>query len=301
MTRFFRNLALSSVLVITCCGQTLFAQDGLALMKVETAARPAGLGGAFVSLSGDPDGSMYNPALSVGISKFTASFGHNTYWEDIGLSSGHFSSPLNGKFFVHGGIRYASVGHLEARTSPTVAPDAAFSSYDASIKTGLSYAVTDKISAGFALGWFLEKIDIWRGTAFNVDFGIHARVNPSLAVGASATNLGSELTLTNAGQESSRPISLPTTYRLGGSYTYTRYLGSLDIVSVDDDIHPHLGVEAQLNEMFSLRGGYMGNYDSKNLSAGVSFTKRNLTIDYAFVPYSDNLGSAHLFNLSFEL
>ncbi|MFZ5980436.1 MAG: hypothetical protein ACOYVF_07365, partial [Candidatus Zixiibacteriota bacterium] len=96
-------------------------------------------------------------------------------------------------------------------------------------------------------------------------------------------------------------ISLPTTYRLGGAYRYGKYLGALDMVIVDDEFHVHAGAEADLHEMFSMRAGYMFNYDSKNITAGASFHHHNITVDYAFVPYSNDLGTTHLFNFTFTL
>ena len=66
-------------------------------------------------------------------------------------------------------------------------------------------------------------------------------------------------------------------------------------------MHLHLGAEASVHEMFTVRAGYMANYDSKNISAGVSFNKRNIGVDYAFVPYTNDLGTSHLFNFTFSL
>jgi hypothetical protein len=88
---------------------------------------------------------------------------------------------------------------------------------------------------------------------------------------------------------------------VGGSYRYDRYLGAVDAVIVDDEFHLNIGAEATLHEYVSLRAGYMANYDTKNFTAGASFTRRNITVDYAFVPYTNNLGTTHLFNLTFSL
>ena len=121
-------------------------------------------------------------------------------------------------------------------------------------------------------------------------------------MGASVTNLGSDFTLGYSGRESAE-ISLPTAYRFGASYQYQRYLGAVDLVYLDDDAHVHVGAEARLHEYLSLRAGYMSGYDVKDLTAGASFhlTRYRLAVDYAFVPYSDNLGTSHLINLTFEL
>jgi hypothetical protein len=87
-------------------------------------------------------------------------------------------------------------------------------------------------------------------------------------------------------------------YNVGVSYTYDKYLGAADLVVDSDEAHLHLGAEAMLHEMFSVRSGYMFNYDSKNFTAGASFTAYEMTIDYAFMPFSNDLGTAHMFTLT---
>lgn len=277
------------------------AQEGLALMKVETGARPAGMAGAFVSITSDPNASFYNPAAAAWAEKFNLSFGHNEYWENIRLETGYFMANLSPRVSVHGGIRFGAVDNLESRLVPSSEPDAIFSAYDASFKGGLTYRLDDRLAFGAAMGWFIEKIDIYRGSAFNVDLGALYRLTDSINLGASVTNLGSSLSLALSGQQGTRDISLPTTYRVGASYQYRYVLGSIDGVIVDDEFHLHVGAEADLHEYVAVRAGYMFNYDSKNFTAGASFKRRNITVDYAFVPYTNNLGTSHLFNLTFAL
>lgn len=279
------------------------AQDGLSLMKVETGARASGMAGAFVSITGDPLGPIYNPASSVGAEHFTATFGYNSYWENINMGHGYFISNLLNNMTLHGGIRYAGVNDLEGRDAPTIDPNdfTTFDANDISFKGGIAYAITPKIAAGISAGWYIEKISSYRGSAFNVDLGLIARPMPDLSLGAAVTSLGSDFTIEETGQLRSRDISLPTTYRVGGSYTWREYLGAADIVVVDDEAHLHLGAEGILHESFALRAGYMAGYDTKNITAGASFTRRNFTFDYAFVPYDNDLGTAHLFNLTIVL
>ncbi|MEW6050064.1 MAG: PorV/PorQ family protein [Candidatus Zixiibacteriota bacterium] len=298
-----RQLSTSYVmsLAILVFGSGAYAQDGLALMKVEPGARPSGMGSAFVSLTGDPNVSAYNPAGATGGSKFSAAFSHSTYWENIRLENGFFTSPLKGRLFIHGGIRYATIDNLEMRQSPVDIPDALFEANDVSFKAGLAYRFSEKVSAGIGAGWFIEKIESWRGSAFNVDFGIQAVPRPDVRLGAAVTDLGSDFNLTKSGAVSSRDISLPTAYRFGGSYTYRKYLGAADIVVLDDKAHLHLGAESRLHELFQLRAGFMSGYDSKNFTAGASFTRSSLRVDYAFVPYTHSLGTSHIFSFVFEI
>jgi hypothetical protein len=279
-----------------------YAQDGLALMKVEAGARSAGMAGAFVSIPGDPNSVFYNPAGAFGTDRFRASFGHNTYWENVRLETGYAISNLTDRLWVHGGIRYAAVSDLESRFAPTSDPEAYFDAHDASLKGGFTYRITPKLAAGLSAGWFIEKIDAYRGSVFNVDLGALYRVTPEVNLGAAVTNLGPDFSLSvGGGREGTEDISIPTTYRAGGSYRYDRYLGAADVVIVDDKAHLHIGVEGDLHEYISLRTGYMFNYDSKNFTAGATFSHRNVAIDYAFVPYSNDLGTSHLFNLTLTL
>jgi hypothetical protein len=276
-------------------------QDGLALMKVESGSRPAGMGGAFVSIASDPNATFYNPAGAMGTERFMVSFGHNTYWDNIRIETGYYATNLTDQSWLHGSLRYAAVDNIESRRLPTLEPDALFSAYDVSFKGGFTTLLFDRLAAGVSLGWYVEKIDVYRGSSFNVDLGALYQRTENLAFGASITNLGGDVSLSLSGQEGTEDIPLPTTYRLGGSYRYEKYLGAADIVILDDDTHLHLGAEGKLHEYFDLRVGYMFGYDSKDVTAGASFHRRNFTIDYAFVPYSNNLGTSHLFNLTITL
>ncbi len=286
------------VLMLSCV--TAFGQDGLSLMKVDPCARPSGMGGAFVSVAGDPNIAVYNPAGATFMKHFSATFSHVAYWENIRMENAFFASPLTGRWYVEGGIRFSTVSDLQMRQAPVTVPDALFDAHDISFKAGLAYRFSDRISAGVAGGWFVEKIESWSGHSFDADLGVLATPMEHLNVGASVTNLGGDFSLGKQGQVSSRPISLPTTYRLGSSYTYRNYLCAADLVVLDKKGHLHLGAEAKLQEMFKVRAGYMFGYDTKNFTAGVSFTRRNLTIDYGFVPYSNDLGTSHLFNFTFS-
>jgi hypothetical protein len=276
-------------------------KTGLAMMKVETGARASGLAGAYVSIGGDPLSAAYNPAGVQGISRFSVALSHNEYWSNIRLESGYFATPLKGRFTLHGSIRYAALGNIEVRQTPTSEPDALADAHDISFKAGLGYRVSSKLYAGFGAGWFIEKISSFRGSAFNLDLGLIATPRPNLNIGASITNIGSDFSLQQQNAYGSRMIALPITYRLGASYSRNHLLGAADLVVLDDQAHLHLGMEKQIRRYFAVRAGYMFNYDTKGLTTGVSFTRRNLTIDYAFVPYSSSIDDSHQFTFTFGL
>lgn len=287
---------------VICAAQSMAANAGLALMKIEQGARPVGMGAAFVSITDEPNATYFNPATAITARQFQGSFSHTEHWEKIQLEAFQFGGRLSDRWAFHGGLRYATIDGLEARTDvPSDDPLFEFNSHDVAVKAGLAWQLSRRVAIGVAGGWFLEEVEGFRGSSFNLDFGVVAQINEALAVGASAVNVGSDFNLTKTGQVGSRDIELPTTYRVGGSYRFDAYLAALDIVYLDDDIHAHVGAEAQIHELFQLRAGYMANYDTKNFSAGASFTKRDLSVDYAFVPFTDNLGTSHQFSVSFRL
>ena len=295
----YSQLLTAILICVLIAAGSLAAQDGLALMKVETGARPAGMGGAFGAIAGSAEAAAYNPAGAYGIEKFSASFGHISYWENIRLETGYFAFAASSRLVVHGGLKYAAIDDLERRgLVPSEDPLAVFDAHDASFKAGAAYRVTDRITAGGAMGWYFEKIDAWSGWAFNIDLGVNAMAMEHLTVGASVTGLGSDLTLSQSTRNSSRPIPLPTTWRVGAAYGYNRLVAAADFVYLDESAHAHLGAEFVAHELFQVRTGYMAGYDTKNFSAGASFVQRNLTVDYAFVPYTKDLGTVHMINFT---
>lgn len=271
------------------------------MMKIEPGARAAGMGGAYASISGDPYSAAYNSAGARGVSGFTAGFGHNEYWENARIESGYLLTPLSSTTYLHAGIRFAGINDIAVRQGPSAEPDGLTDSHDISFKAGLGLQFAENLYGGMGIGWYLENVEAYRGSAFNVDLGVLAQLKKDLWVGASVTNAGSAFNLTKEGAVESRRIKVPTTYRVGASYRYQKYLGAADIVILDNAIHEHLGAEARVHKYFSVRAGYMFNYDSKNFTAGATFTSHGISVDYAFVPYSNSLGSSHLFNFTFQL
>jgi len=300
MTR--SSIALAFILLLAFSTSVSAETSGLSLLRNEHAARQAGMGGAAVAMSGDVNASAYNPATADGVEQFTASFGHTVFWDNIRFESGYFAIGLWPKLVMHGGLRLAAIDEIERRGSvPTDEPDGLFDSHDITGKLGFAYRVNEKVAAGLGVGWVFEEIDGWRGSKLNFDLGVIARVNDKVTLGTSVTGLGDDLVITKSGSPASRDIPLPTSWRMGGSYRLSSLQAAADYVLTDSKGHLHLGAEKMFREQLGLRAGYMTGYDSKNFATGASFSMHNVTVDYAFLPFSNNLGSSHLFNVTFTL
>ncbi len=287
-----KNIILS-VLFAMLAVSSSFGEVGLKLLTVEMGARPAGMGGAFTSVSGDPISAAYNPAATWGIKTVSGSFGYNTHWENTQLETGYLSLGKESIVFT-AGVQYGGVSDIEGRQNPT-ADYYSFAAHDINLKLGAAFELDKKSYLGIAVGMMYEKIKENDGMAFNFDLGLLVEATPDIMVGLAVLNFGSTIKLVD------EPYDLPTTYRGGASYTYGPSLTSADIVYLDSDIYFHLGEEFKLTDEFILRAGYRVGYDSRDFSAGFGFSKRNFRIDYSFMPYKNELNDSHLFNLTFSI
>jgi len=282
------------MLLLLSLNTSVLGSTGARLLTVETGARPVGMGGAFSSINGDPFSAAYNPAACWGISKLSGSFGYSTHWENSRLENGYVAFSKR-SMSVFAGVNFAAIDNLEGRGTVPTDDFLEFDAHDVSIKAGAAFELEENYFLGFSVGWINEKIENYSDFAFNFDIGLLIQPYPNLNIGLAVLNFGSTLNLRDEAYD------IPTTYRGGVSYTYRDLTGAVDMVRLDDDMYTHFGAEYCFKDMFFIRSGYRAGYDTKNFSAGAGFAKRNLRIDYAFLPYTDYLGTSHLFNLTFHL
>jgi hypothetical protein len=271
-----------------------FGLIGAKMLTVEIGARPVGMGGAFTSIGGDPFSVAYNPAACWGIERLSGSVGYSSHLANSRIENGYVVFKKR-SMNIFAGVNFAAVDNLEGRQFVPTSDFLAFDAHDVSVKFGTSFELEKNYFLGFSLGWINEKIDTYSDFAFNFDVGLLVTPHPNVSVGLAILNFGSTLNLRDEAYD------IPTTYRGGVSYKYHDLTVAGDLVRIEEDMYEHFGAEYHFRDMFFVRAGYRAGYDTKNFSAGVGFTKRNLRIDYAFLPYTDYLGTSHLFNLTFHL
>jgi hypothetical protein len=290
--RIFIVILISGLLILL--SPSAFGLIGVKMLTVETGARPVGMGGAFTSIGGDPFSVAYNPAACWGLEKLSGSLGYSSHWENSRFENGYVVFKKR-SMNIFAGVNFAAIDNLEGRGTVPTSDYLAFDAHDISIKFGTAFELEKNYFLGFSIGWINEKIDTYSDFAFNFDVGLLVTPNPNINIGLAILNFGSTLNLRDEAYD------IPTTYRGGISYKYRDFTAAADLVRLEDDMYEHFGAEYCFRDMFFVRAGYRAGYDTKNFSAGVGFTKRNLRIDYAFLPYTDYLGTSHLFNLTFHL
>jgi hypothetical protein len=288
-----RNIIIIAIAIILAAPSG-WALTGIKLLTVEPGARPTGMGGAFTAIAADPYSSAFNPAASYGIGPLSGSFGHNAYWENIGIETGYISFKKKGITYS-AGIQFAAANDLQGRGDVPSDDYYSFDANDLMFKMGAAFKIDKDIVFGLMLGWIYEKIEQYHGSSFNADFGILAHPLNNVDFGLAIQNLGGKMKIREA------EYDLPTAFRAGISYKYNKLLAAGDVVVQDDETHLHLGGEYLIKQVLYLRAGYRMGYDTKDISAGIGFVHRNFRFDYAFIPYKDNLGDSHLININFHL
>jgi len=296
-----KKLILSIVLVpILLFGQSA-GNTGLSFLKFGFGARSIAMGDAGNSASNDLSALFYNPARLVTLENNEVLFMHNSWIQDV-------NSELFGiKWNLFGlpwaiGFNYTNVSDIEIRTRPGD-PETTFNAnyFFGSLSTG--FYVWDKLSFGTTIKYLYEGLLNDEATGLGFDFGLNYETEINgLSISSSIRNLGSMNSLRV--EETKLPVDL----RFGSAYSFELPAAKFDfIVAAElqkyldtDDTHINFGGDIIYDHIISLRLGYQAGYESRSFTGGIGLMWGNLSFDYAYMPFSLDLGNANLFSLRFK-
>lgn len=296
MTRRKIRIWAAAVAVMLALSSPAGAVVGMIEMLNLSGARQAAMGETPALTEADPFNLEYNPAAIVGLDKGRFGFTYHRAIQDRDNSSLAMIFPVQGvDCGVH--LRLSSLGDIEARGEiPTSEPDYLFTAHDFAARLFAAMSLRPNLQAGVSVGWMMEKIDIHRASAFVVGAGLVYGWKYGLQFHASAANVGPSFTFIAEEQ------STPAIYRAGAGYHWRDLAVTADYVNIKSgEGHLHLGGEYLLQKYLFLRAGYQTGYDSRSYSAGAGFIHNQWRIDYAFVPYTSDLGTTHRFSLVYSL
>lgn len=280
-------------------------ESGLLFLRLGVGAREAAMGDAGVASSRGAAALFWNPANNV-FEDFDTELllQHYRY---LGLASqeaaavAHRAGPgVLG--FAFSGLYWDSIDRRSDENVGLV--EGTFKPYDVSF--GVSYAlpVGDRFGVGVNAKLVYEKIDIYSDSGLAFDFfATHRAMIEGLVFGASATNLGGDLSLDQ------EPLPLPTVYRVGAAYTprapglVGRTTLTADVTFPNDTSEKgHIGLEVGLLPELVLRAGSRLNYDNQGWTAGAGFKPlKNLVVDYAYQNSKiEGFDDGHKFSLALD-
>ncbi|WP_041468255.1 PorV/PorQ family protein [Chloroherpeton thalassium] len=278
------------------------ASAGLDFLKIVPSAREQALAGVGVASSSGAAATYFNPALMQNRGISGALFSQNFWFMDTYAS--YAATNFNGEKSAVGiSLYWLSVRDIPVRSSPTAEPDGYFNSQNAAISLSYSRKMSERLTLSLTGKMLYEKIYINDATGFAGDISAAWRLPESpLSFGAALQNMGS------MGKLLSESSELPTSFRLGAAYAFlldgkgkeNTLLLELNHVSVfSDDSYQALGVEYAFREFLWMRLGYLLGNDSRSVSFGFGVKYENFLFDYAYVPFTNELGSANVLTLQF--
>ena len=257
------------------------------VLRLTSGARTSALAESGTALAGS-DALSYNPAaLAVG-GKGALGLTHSEWIEDIRHEYLTAAFRRGARSFVGVQAQLFHAGQLEHRVGPSLEPLGDFGVFEWSLGVAWSRQWTPKLRLGAGAKLLRQSIFTEAANGAAADFGALYEVSPRLAVGASVRNLGS------LGELDREATDLPRQVRLG---TAVRPRADLVVLADgqwvrDADGSLHVGVEWMWKPELVLRTGYQTS-DTRSMAAGIGVAVGSWRVDYAFVPFADDLGEAH--------
>jgi hypothetical protein len=291
---------LLAVWSIPMVSETNNASSGLSFLKLGVGARAIAMGEAYGALSDDASGIYYNPA-GIAFGETNEVTVMHKQWA-FGTATEFLGSTVHASPFTFGfGFNSTNVNGIEIRQQPGPA-QGTFGLRDLAISATASWRIDTNLSLGATAKFLYEKIYVDESNGAAFDFGVRYQYSHSLAFAIAVSNLGSMSKLV------SDPITLPTVFRGGVSFfsplndDFSATIAS-DLLKVvhDNGVRIHAGGEISYRSLLAIRTGYQIGYDAKSFSAGLGVRYSLLQFDYAFVPFSNQLGDTHTFALTFNL
>jgi hypothetical protein len=271
---------------------------GFAFLKLGIGARPMAMGGAYVAIADDPTAVSWNPAGLAGLNGTRVIAAHDEWIQDFREEYAGVSTQL-GKGAIGFGFTGFYSDQFEARDE-TGQLIGSFGFNDVSLAGSYGMRIAKGLDAGITGSYVNEMIDQENASTFAVNLGVlYAVKETGLTLGGAVQNLGSSATFI------SESVSLPTTWSLGAAYARDFQQGKgRGLVTAEyrqaksDDGHFNMGLEYMYKSTVSLRGGYKTGYDDQEWSLGLGLSHSWYAVDYAYVPFSSDLGTANVFSLS---
>lgn len=298
-----KKMTITFILFLMPC--MLVAQagtTGLALLKVGMGGQGAALGEAVVATENGAMAAYWNPAgLSHAENELV--LGHSEWIQDVSYE--FIAAKFHGYNASWGLLlQVQNVDNIMHRTSATPEPLATFSEHE--IVAGISYArpVGQNLAAGATVKFISERHFSYTSKGAAVDFGVQYKLSQiqGLQLAASLHNLGK---LTELRSESTR---LPALLRMGAAWAPRNKILQADLRLLagftkifDNQSYSGFGIEGMFKKTLALRLGYQAGREAQSLTAGLGVQFKHYSIDYAYVPFSFDLGDTHRISFSLKI
>ena len=281
----------------------LATPPGFAFLEVPSGARASAMGGAYASLARGAEAAFWNPAGLEATRGTEITASHFELYQRLR----HEQVAVAGRLFglgVSASLRALYSEPIEERDEIGNLIGS-FGAHDLDLALGIGRRVAGGLSAGGTVAWVRERIANLAADTYSFGLGMawEPEALPGARLSLSGQNLGPAARYDVDGTQGA-PVRLPAGFQ--GGVSYTRPLGSTYRASGALEGRftrgrsgtAMLGAEVAGPAGAALRVGFRANDSNSWFGAGAGYAMRALTLDYAFVPSSLDLGDTHRFTFS---
>lgn len=279
-------------------------RPGLVSLELPIGPRAVGMGSAFVSVADDATAMYWNPAgltrLGVGDGHFEILFQHNEWLADLRQEYVGAGTKI-GRHAFGGSFSGFYVNDLDGRDE-NGAQTLDFGVYDVVVTASYGLAMTERMAIGGSGKYIVSSIDDHNEFAFAADLGAQYELTSAFRIGGAVTNLGKGLTFVREEDD------LPTAVQVGGSYILPQRIGEGSLlVALDgrkargDDGHALIGAEYDYKGVAQAQVGYGTGFDHQGINFGAGAAVSGWKLNYAVVPFDNDIGTTHRISLGFRL
>ncbi len=294
-------------------------------LQVPIGARPAAMGGAYLALSDDGSGPLYNPAGTANLQKKLFTSSYRVMKLDRTLAYTSILFPAKGNSVIGVNWLYAGSGSVEARDGfgQPLGHSVSLNTHDFGVLFAKRFE--DVVSAGLKLNYYHADFTEISSGSVGIDFGLMLYVDQffdrerrdlmpvqNIQIGATVKNLGSRFVWNNGKylyryQGPNVPASvqaddIPVEFGLGASARFFQQRLTLAADFLKDTKSAaefHAGAEYLYMKRAALRTGISDGMLTIGGGYIFQFAKKALAIDYAFSSDKAGEGAEHIF--SFDL
>ncbi|RQV94132.1 PorV/PorQ family protein [bacterium] len=291
---------LAFIAVLLYC-TAAFATTGYTFLEIPVGARQSALGGVGVALESGPTSAAYNPALIAFAKHSSVVLMANRHFGDTRAQ--FFGATISGKRFSFSPHYWGTrVGDIEYRSAPTRDPISEFDAINSAFGASVATRLTKSFAVGLTGHYLYHKIHVESSDGYAFDAGAFYR-SPvkGLSFGAAVNHLG------HVSEFIAEDVTLPTTVR--GGATYERIIigaGTFSVTAEGAGVKDNTplyrgGLEYRAPQFAALRLGYTEGLEAQGMSFGFGLFYSGVQIDYAFIPYKEELGEGHRFSFGLDL
>ncbi len=280
---------------------------GLQFLKIGVGAKETAMGEAVTSLVNDANSVFWNASGIAYVEKYQLAFSYNSWLANSKHSSAVFAFPYASFVFA---VSAASLQIKEFEETTALMPDGTgrmVSAGDYVFGLAAARRFTDRLSIGLQVKYVYEKLDDYNIGNVLFDVGaIYSTGFRDLTLGFSLQHFGPDMRLLN------QDYRTPLLFRISAS-DKIKFNDDLVLTAAAELVHPtdnnekvNLGLELQILDYISLRGGHRINVDEGKWSMGVGLTPPlfggvSTRLDYAFILSEKVFNDIHRFSVMIGL